>query len=42
VDFCTYFKPVHQHTLTDCPADIRAGIAYVDEIFSGDNTTTID
>ena len=41
-DFWTYFEPIRQNMPVNCSADVAAVIAYVDETFSGENTTAID
>ncbi|PBL02968.1 hypothetical protein ARMGADRAFT_279728 [Armillaria gallica] len=41
-DFWRYFEPIRQNMPQNCSADVAAVIAYVDDVFSGDNTTAIN
>lgn len=41
-DFWRYFEPVRQNMPQNCSADVATVIAYVDDVFSGDNTTAIN
>ncbi|KAK0233820.1 peptidase S28 [Armillaria fumosa] len=41
-DFWQYYEPIRQYMPANCSADVAAVIAYVDEVFTGSNTTAID
>ncbi|KAF5358904.1 hypothetical protein D9758_004828 [Tetrapyrgos nigripes] len=42
LDYWGYFEPIRQFMPQNCSADVERVIAYVDEVFSGDNQTAID
>ncbi|KAG7447549.1 uncharacterized protein BT62DRAFT_891405 [Guyanagaster necrorhizus] len=41
-NFWRYFEPIRQNMPENCSADVAAVIAYVDEVFSGEDTTAIN